>query len=139
MIPIQVPEELKRMLSMEFDRQRNIHNHNTGKYTELVEMIDRLLNEEDKSKIDFHRAAVEEIYANTARSQEIKEIREELQKVQDEASGSMIKMYLAEGGMNSMTHLIKNENLELEPITLESITRLEYIEKNEPVPEEVPA
>jgi hypothetical protein len=119
MIPIQVPEELKRLLGLEFDRQRNLHNHYTGKYTVLT---------------DRYKGLVEE-----GNDEEATEVQKEMASVQRDADNAVIKMYLAEGGMNAMAHIIKNEDLALEPLTLESITRLEYIEGEEEKVEPVAA
>jgi len=122
MIPVQVPEELRRQLSLEFDRQRNMHNHFTGKYTVLADQCKKMLDEGNEPAANL--------------------LKDEMRKVQQETDGAVIKMYLAEGGMNAMTYIINHEDFKLAPISLESITRLEYIEgeheaerlPNDPVP-----
>jgi hypothetical protein len=121
MIPIQVPEELKRKLLLEFDRNRNMHNHFTGKYTVLVDTHKELVAEENKD------GAVK--------------VFEKMREVQREADEAMVRMYLAEGGMNAMSYLINHENLKLEPLTLQSVTKMESLEEEtdpEREPEHVP-
>jgi hypothetical protein len=113
MIPVQVPEELRRQLSLEFDRQRNMHNHATGKYTVLVENM--------------------KLAQSNNLTAEVTRIQGDMQKVQQEADAAVMKMYLAEGGMNAMTYIINHEDFKLAPISLETVTRLEYIDgENEP-------
>jgi len=115
-------EELRRQLSLEFDRQRNMHNHFTGKYTVLADQCKKMLDEGNEPAANL--------------------LKDEMRKVQQETDGAVIKMYLAEGGMNAMTYIINHEDFKLAPISLESITRLEYIEgeheaerlPNDPVP-----
>ena len=116
MIPVQVPEELRRQLSLEFDRQRTMHNHLTGKYTTLVDMFKKLEAEGD----------------NVGAAK----IKEEIDIVSREADGAYAKMLMNEGGANALTHLINHEDFKLEPLTMETITRLEYI-LNENEPEKV--
>ena len=108
MIPVQVPEELKRQLTLEMDRNRNLHNHYSGKFTVLQEN---------------HRGLIEAGDDEGAAA-----IMEKINATQKDADESMTKMYLAEGGMNAMNYLINHEDLKLEPIRLESITRMEIIE-----------
>ena len=113
MIPVQVPEELRRQLSLEFDKQRNFHNHYTGKYTVLADQLKKFLEEGNQAAADT--------------------TREEMKRVQAEADGAVTKMFLAEGGMNAMTYIINHEDFKLVPLSLETITRLEYLEgENEP-------
>ena len=107
MIPVQVPEELRRQLSLEFDRQRNLHNHYTGQYTMLVDQMQS---------------------TDPNDTEAVKVLQEKMDKIQKEADGAVVKMYLAEGGMNAMTYIINHEDFKLAPINLESITRLEYID-----------
>ena len=117
MIPIQVPEELRRQLAAEFDRNRNLHNHYTGQYSALA---------------DEHKKALE-----AGREEEAKSIKDSMNNIQKEADGAVMKMYLAEGGMNAMTYIINHEDFKMMPISLESITRLEYI-SGETEPDKVP-
>ena len=109
MIPIQVPEELKRKLTMEFDRNRNIHNHHSGKFTVLTDTHKELMQNGDTEAAEKVMVKIREV-----------------QKAADEA---MVHMYLAEGGMNAMSYLINHENLKLDALTLDSITRMEVIEE----------
>jgi hypothetical protein len=121
MIPIQVPEELKRKLLLEFDRNRNMHNHFTGKYTVLVDTHKELIEDGNKD------GAVK--------------VFEKMKGVQKEADEAMVRMYLAEGGMNAMGYLINHENLKLEPLTLQSVTKMESLDEEtdpEREPEHVP-
>jgi len=113
MIPVQVPEELRRQLNLEFDRQRNMHNHYTGQYTKLGDEL--------------------RIAGADGREADVQRLKEDMAKVQKEADGAVIRMYLAEGGMNAMSYIINHEDFKLAPLSLETITHLEYIAgENEP-------
>ena len=119
MIPVQVPEELRRQLSLEFDRQRNLHNHFTGVYTAQVD-------------------ALKASEANGTAAEEVARLKEGIAKTQQEAEGAVVKMYLAEGGMNAMTYIINHEDFKMVPLTLESITRLEYIDDENELQKKAP-
>jgi hypothetical protein len=110
MIPIQVPEELKAKLAMEMDRQRNIHNHLSGRFTEMIDTVKMLRDKGEDTAAD--------------------EVMEKARDIERQANVAYQRMLMSEGAVNAMAHLINHENLDLEhlDVTMDSITRLEIIE-----------
>ena len=105
MIPIQIPEMIRREMQKEFDSQRNIHNHLSGKFSFLM---DQLKSAEDEA-------------AKEKTNKEISNVREQIEN-------AWRKMYMALGSVHVLTHLIDNENMELDVgDLLVDITRLETI------------
>lgn len=107
MIPIQVPEHLKKQLTKEFDDQRNKHNHLTGRFTVAKDKRDDAIQSQD--------------------AEAVARLDEELRGYRLEIENAWRQMYMAEGGINVLTYLIDHENMKLQPLTLESITRMEEI------------
>jgi len=107
LIPIQVPEHLKKQLTTEFDKQRNTHNHLSGRFFTIREERDKAFEDNDEE---------------TA-----KKLDDKLSELRVQMENAWRTMYMAEGGLNIVNYLINHENMNLRPLTLESITRLEQV------------
>ena len=107
LIPIQVPEHLKKELTTEFDRQRNIHNHMTGQFSVTKDKYEEAVEAGEKEKAE--------------------KLEEQLKDLRMKIENAWRTMYMAEGGINVVNYLIDHENMMLQPLTLESITRLEEV------------
>jgi len=109
LIPIQVPEQIKKELVTAFDEHRNVHNHLTGQFSVVKEIRDQFLLEGETKIAD--------------------KLTEKLNELRNPIEKALISMYMAEGGLNLCNYLIDHENMKLQPpsVMLESITRLEEV------------
>lgn len=102
MIPIQVPEALKKKYVEKMDYWRNTFNFKSGEYTSLMESMAGMADGEEKEKIDAMAFDV---------SKELEIAR--------------TKLHMYEGAANAMTHMIDVENLKIEDLSIETVTKFE--------------
>ena len=97
MIPVQIPEQLRRKYMEKMDYNRNLFNHMAGQFTAKMEA-----GADDKSP-------------------EMMELGAKIDKAK-----YMIGMY--EGAANAMTHMIENENMDIEGLEIHTVTKFEVLE-----------
>lgn len=104
MIPVQVPEALKRKYIEKMDYWRNMFNLLAGRHQALVE---------------------------GGKEAEAKELYMEIEAVK-------WKIAMYEGAANAMTHQIDHENLKIDDLEIETITKFEPVPDHKPSQQPVP-
>jgi Mg2+/Co2+ transporter CorB len=107
LIPVQVPEHLKKMCTTEFDSKRSLHNHLTGMFTTLAKELKTAIENNDKENAE--------------------RLRKDQDELRTKIEQTWREMYMNEGAINVLNYLIDHENMKVEPLEMKSITQLQNV------------
>lgn len=111
LIPVQVPEHLKKLCTAEFDNKRSMHNHLTGMFTTLANEL---------------KTAIEE-----DRTNDVERLRKDQDDLRTQIETTWREMYMNEGAINVLNYLIDHENMKVQPLEMRSITQLQNVVMNQ--------